>query len=285
MATRGANPQEQTLVIVGVGLIGGSLAAAARRRGVTGRIIGVGRNRQRLEQAQQAGLVDDIATEIPTDGAPFVVFCTPVDQIAAAAGRLLPQLPAGALVTDAGSTKGRLCETLADWAGRQPTFLGSHPIAGSEKQGFEHADAELFAGRTCVITPLPEHRPEAIARVTRFWEALGMTVVSRSPAEHDRALAATSHVPHVVAAALADSLSDADRGLTGTGFASTTRIAAGDPDLWAAILRENSGEVADGLSRIQSRLAAFEQALRSEEGELLKSLLQAAKSRRDALDK
>jgi prephenate dehydrogenase len=136
-----------------------------------------------------------------------------------------------------------------------------------------------------VITPLPEHRPEAIARVTRFWEALGMTVVSRSPAEHDRALAATSHVPHVVAAALADSLSDADRGLTGTGFASTTRIAAGDPDLWAAILRENSGEVADGLSRIQSRLAAFEQALRSEEGELLKSLLQAAKSRRDALDK
>jgi prephenate dehydrogenase len=106
MATRGANPQEQTLVIVGVGLIGGSLAAAARRRGVTGRIIGVGRNRQRLEQAQQAGLVDDIATEIPTDGAPFVVFCTPVDQIAAAAGRLLPQLPAGALVTDAGSTKG-----------------------------------------------------------------------------------------------------------------------------------------------------------------------------------
>jgi len=285
MAATTAVPLEETLVIVGVGLIGGSIAAAARRRGLARQIIGVGRNPERLEQARQAGFLDAVVTDPATAGPnAFIVFCTPVNHIAAAVERILPRLPAGAIITDAGSTKRRMCEALADWAGRDPTFLGSHPIAGSEKQGFEHADPELFAGRTCVITPLSGHRPADITRVRRFWAGLGMTVVSLSPAEHDQALASTSHVPHVVAAALADSLSESDRRLTGTGFASTTRIAAGDPDLWTAILCENAGPVADGLLRLQARLGDFERALRAGDVPALKSLLQTAKTKRDALD-
>ncbi|HUQ72639.1 MAG TPA: prephenate dehydrogenase [Planctomycetaceae bacterium] len=285
MPATAPEPLEDTLAIVGVGLIGGSIAAAARRRGLARRILGVGRNRQRLEQARTAGVIDAVASDPAGVGSTaLVIFCTPVDQIARGAGDWLPRLPPGCLVTDAGSTKHRLCDALAPWAGRQPAFIGSHPIAGGEKQGFEHADPDLFVGRTCVITPQAQHREQDIVRVTRFWEALGMMVVSLSPAEHDLALAATSHVPHVVAAALAASLTDADRGFTGTGFATTTRIAAGDPELWTAILRENAAEVAGGLSRIQQRLAAFEQALRSDDASALKIMLQAAKTQRDALD-
>ncbi|MDZ4685412.1 MAG: prephenate dehydrogenase [Planctomycetaceae bacterium] len=285
MPASAPDPLEDTLAIVGVGLIGGSIAAAARRRGLARRILGVGRNRQRLEQARTTGVIDAIASEPAEVGSTaLVIFCTPVDQIARGATDWLTRLPPGCLVTDAGSTKHRLCDALSSWADRQPAFIGSHPIAGGEKQGFEHADADLFADRTCVITPLAQHREEDIARVRRFWEALDMTVVSLSPAEHDRALAATSHVPHVVAAALAASLTDADRGLTGTGFAGTTRIASGDPELWTAILRENAAEVADGLSLMQQRLAVFEQALRADYVAPLKTMLQAAKTKRDALD-
>jgi prephenate dehydrogenase len=278
-------PLEETLVIVGVGLIGGSIAAAARERGIARRILGAGRNSERLEQARKIGLIDAAVTESTRLGdRPLVVICTPVDHIARDVQTWLARLPAGGLVTDAGSTKARICETLADFAGRQPTFLGSHPIAGSEKQGFEHADPNLYAGRTCVITPLAGHRESDIARVTRFWESLGMTVVSLSPADHDRALATTSHLPHVTAAALVDCLPDADRGLTGTGFASATRMAAGDPALWTAILQENAGDVADALAALQRRLAEYEKALRARDEAGLKSLLQAAKTRRDALD-
>jgi len=277
-------PLEETLIIVGVGLIGGSIAAAARQRGVARRILGVGRNQKRLEEARRIGLIDAAVTESTLLGDRLlVVICTPVDQIAHDAQTWLARLPPGGLVTDAGSTKRRICDSLAAAAGQSPTFLGSHPIAGSEKQGFEHADPNLYAGRTCVITPLAGHRVSDVTRVTRFWEALGMHVVALSPAEHDRALATTSHLPHVAAAALMDCLSDADRGLTGTGFASATRMAAGDPALWTAILTENANDVADALSTLQRRLAGYEQALRSGDAVGLISLLEAAKHQRDAL--
>ncbi len=277
-----AAPLEQTLVIVGVGLIGGSIAAAARQRRVAQRVIGVGRNPQRLSAVLAAGLVDEVTTDLVDAArhASLMVFCTPVEEIVAGVRQVAPHLSPTALVTDAGSVKSALCEPLAE----VPAFLGAHPIAGKELSGFEHADADLFVNRTCVLTPLPHHTTDQRARLQRFWEAIGMRVVTMTPADHDAVLARTSHVPHVVAAAVAAALPDADRPLTGTGFRSTTRIAAGPPDLWTGILSMNRDAVLAGIDQVQQHLAGFATTLRENDHERLKQLLDDAKAARDRLN-
>lgn len=275
-------PLEETLAVVGVGLIGGSIAAAARQRGVARRVIGVGRNRERLSGALKAGLIDEISTDATAAArqASLMVFCTPVEQIVAGVRQVVPHLAPGALVTDAGSVKAALCDPLAD----VPAFFGSHPIAGKELSGFEYADGDLFVDRTCVITPLPHHTSDQTTRLQRFWEALGMRVVTMTPADHDAVLARTSHVPHVVAAAVAAALPASDRSLTGTGFRSTTRIAAGPPELWTGILSMNREAVLAGIDQVQQRLNGFATALRDHQSEQLRQLLEIAKTARDRLD-
>ncbi len=278
-----AAPLEETLVIVGVGLIGGSIAAAARQRRVARRVIGVGRNPQRLSAVLEAALVDDVTTDLADAArhATLMIFCTPVEEIVAGVRQVAPRLSPNALVTDAGSVKQALCEPLAEIS----AFLGAHPIAGKELSGFEHADADLFVNRTCVLTPLPHHTTDQRARLQRFWEALGMRIVTMTPADHDAVLARTSHVPHIVAAAVAAALPDADRPLTGTGFRSTTRIAAGPPDLWTGILSMNRDAVLAGIDQVQQHLAGFAAALRDENSDRLKQLLHEAKAARDRLNK
>lgn len=266
-------------------MIGGSLAAALRRRNLFSSIIGYGRDAGRLQAAVDRGLLDGgvmSPTDIPADTA-LVVVCTPVTRIAADVRTLRPYLSEAAIITDAGSTKRHLCEALADYADAAPCFVGSHPIAGSEKQGFEYADAELFNGRTCVITPLPGHSEATLLRVEQFWQAIGMQTRRLTPAEHDRALARTSHVPHVVAAAVAGVLSPSDLVWTGSGFRDTTRIAAGDPGLWTTILQENAAEVQAGLAAVRELLAAYEQALASKDTAAIHRLLESAKQIRDSV--
>ncbi|MFH5804898.1 prephenate dehydrogenase, partial [Alienimonas sp. DA493] len=223
-------PRTGTLGVVGVGLIGGSIAAAAKARGAADRVIGFGRNADRLAAARDAGLLDEFSTEPEAAaGADLLVVCTPVGRIVADVRRFLGVLNEQTVVTDAGSVKGAICEDLRD----QPQFVGSHPLAGSEKAGWEHADADLFAGRVTVVCGARDDAPAAA--VSRFWQALGSRVEWMTPAEHDARLARTSHLPHAMAAALCLA-ADADvrpgRGdgrLTSTGFADTTRVAAGDP--------------------------------------------------------
>ncbi|OYW18920.1 MAG: hypothetical protein B7Z55_09780, partial [Planctomycetales bacterium 12-60-4] len=192
-------------------------------------------------------------------------FDAPVPRIVDDVRLILPHIPDSAILTDAGSTKQSICECLSDLAQGSPTFLGSHPIAGSERQGFEFANADLFEGRMCVLTPLPQHQTQEIERVERFWQGLGMRTRRLSPSEHDRALARTSHVPHVVAAAVAGSLAPADLAWTGSGFRDTTRIASGDPVLWTGILRENATEVLAGLAAVKQQLEDFCAALAADD--------------------
>lgn len=282
MSATPAAPLEETLTVVGVGLIGGSIAAAARKFGVAQRVIGVGRNAQRLAAAITLGLIDEACTDAVKAArrSSLMVFCTPVEEIVAGVQQIASHLPSGALISDAGSVKQALCEPLVD----VPAFLGAHPIAGKEVSGFEHADANLFVNRTCVVTPLPHHTADQRARLQRFWEAIGMRVVTMTPADHDAVLARTSHVPHVVAAAVAAALPDADRSLTGTGFRSTTRIAAGPPDLWTGILSMNRDAVLAGIDDVQQQLAGFATALRENDSERLKHLLEVAKAAREQLN-
>lgn len=276
-------PHATTVAIFGVGLIGGSIAAALKRRR-SATVIGIGRNAPRLEEARRAGLIDVAATTPDAAAqAELVVVCTPVDRIVEDVRHVAPHLRPGTIITDAGSVKARICTELRGGLPEGVAFVGSHPLAGSEKNGWEHSDAELFQDRVCVVTPGEAARSDAVERVNSFWRDLGMRVVRMSPEDHDRALAATSHVPHVVAAALASQLTPDLRDLAATGFRDTTRIAAGDPQLWTAILLANRQPVAQSLASLIERLAAFRAVIGAgDEGEL-RRLLTAARDRRNLL--
>lgn len=274
-----------TLTIVGVGLIGGSIGQAARQRGLCKTIIGVGRDPASLEKAKKVGAIDSATLDL-AEGArrsDFVVVCTPVDKIAfhvIEAGKVAEP---GTIITDAGSTKANI---VRDIEGRLPNgveFVGSHPLAGSEKTGPENAAADLFQGRIAIVTPTTDSRSGAMHTVAAFWMALGCEVFELDPETHDRALALTSHLPHLAAAALAGIVPPQYRPFTATGFRDTTRIASGDPKLWAAIFRQNALGMADALQRFSDRLDEFRQAILQDDEATLIELLSNGKRVRDAL--
>ncbi|HEX6983739.1 MAG TPA: prephenate dehydrogenase/arogenate dehydrogenase family protein [Planctomycetaceae bacterium] len=273
-----------TLGVAGVGLIGGSIAAAVKARGMFGRVIGFGRSVDRLEAALRAGLIDDYATEYgpACRDADLFVSCLPVDRIADSLREAAARMKPGSVVTDAGSVKRSICSAVGPEPAPGVTFVGSHPLAGSERQGFEHADADLFVGRTCVLTPCGGEPAAAVERVASFWRGLGSEVVTLSAGEHDAVLARTSHLPHLVAAAVAAALSEGQERFAAGGFRDTTRIAAGDPDLWASILLGNREAVGEALGEFIGRCEAFRRALAAGDGASLRELLHDAKRRRDA---
>jgi len=274
-----------TLTIVGVGLIGGSLGLAARRRGLAARILGVGRNAESLETARKLGAIDEACLDLSAAvrRAEIAVFCTPVTLIAEQVLAAAPVCARGTLLTDAGSTKSAIVRALD---GRLPpgvAFVGSHPLAGSEKRGPEHADADLFEGRVTVVTPAPHSDAAAVERTVAFWQALGSRVVRMRPEEHDQALALTSHLPHLVASVLAGILPPERRELAATGFRDTTRIAAGDPSLWTGIFLQNRAALMEALGKLQDRAMEFKMALMKGDAAAIDALLAQGKRSRDAL--
>lgn len=278
--------QDPVLAIVGVGLLGGSVALAAKQRGVAGRIIGIGRNPKRLQAAVDAGVIDEFLTTLPAENAPWttVVIGTPVDRIAADVVRIAAVSRPGTIITDVGSVKGSICDAVeSEDLPNGVAFVGAHPLAGSEQTGFEAARAELFDGRVTVVTSSPNVNLAAGAAVRDFWERLGSRVIEMSPADHDAALATTSHLPHVVAAAVSAVLPDNFRQLVASGFRDTTRIAAGDPDLWVAILLENANAVRASLAAYSESFGKFQAAVEKRDSDELKKLLQLAKRNRDAV--
>ncbi len=274
-----------TLAIVGVGLIGGSVGLAARRRGVARRVVGADPRPEHLERARARGALDEGLADAAAavSRAEVSVFCTPVDQIVDQVLVAAPGCAAGTLLTDAGSTKAAIVRGVE---GRLPpgvAFVGGHPLAGSEKHGPAHADPDLFLDRLVILTPTPQTYPSAVERTAALWRALGARVRTMGPEEHDRALALTSHLPHVVASALAGVLPPQLHDLTATGFRDTTRLASGSPELWAAILGQNRAAVLDTLERFGGQLARFREALESGDESRLRELFASAKAVRDAL--
>lgn len=275
----------ETLVVVGVGLLGGSVALAARQRGIVRRVIGVGRTAPRLEQAREARVLDDVSTDLVAAAAQadLLIFATPVNLIVAGVCEVAAACRSGTLITDVGSTKAHLCRELSAGLPNSATFIGSHPLAGSEKQGWEYSRADLFDGRVCVVTPTETSRRDEVSRLTAFWQAIGMSVVEMPPEAHDRALAQTSHVPHVVASALARTLADENHSLAATGFADTTRIAAGDPNVWVPILLDNRDAVLRSLDDFSSQIEAFREALSRGDADQIRRLWEQGKAIREQL--
>jgi cyclohexadieny/prephenate dehydrogenase len=273
------------LTIVGVGLIGASLGLAARRLGFARRVVGLGRNPASLEQAARIGAIDQgcLHGSEAVAGADFVVVCTPVDLIARQVLELSKDCKPGTLFTDAGSTKSLIVKAIETGSPSNAHFVGGHPLAGSEKKGPEHADATLFRNRWTVLTPTPRTNPEALAKVREFWESLGSHVRIMTPEAHDATLALTSHLPHLVASALAGLLPASAFDLAATGFRDTTRVAAGDPALWSAIFQHNREALLASLGATERRLADFRNALESSDWNRVQDLLAQGKKVRDAL--
>ncbi len=274
-----------TVAIVGVGLIGGSIGLALRQRRMAGKVVGVGRNADRLKRAEEVGAVD-VTTQDLAEGArqaELVVVCTPVERIVDTVLAAASECREGTLITDAGSTKRLITRALQGKLPAGVRFVGSHPIAGSEKSGAEHARADLFEGRVAVVTPTRSSVEGDVQQTADLWSGLGASVYLMSPAAHDRALATTSHAPHVIAAAMARSTGRGDWPLTGGGWKDTTRIAGGDPELWTQILLDNRENVLASLGRFEKSFSAFRAAVERSDRRRLARLLLEAKRHRDAV--
>jgi prephenate dehydrogenase len=274
-----------TVAIVGVGLIGGSLGRALLKRKLAKRVIGVGRSQASLDAARRTGAVTETALDLAAVAeADLVVVATGVRSIPRLLDAVDQAVRPGTLVTDAGSTKASI---VAGWEKRRKSrrgrFVGSHPLAGSHRRGPEAADAELFTGRVAVVTPATGTPPDDVTAVGEFWSALGATVYVMSPREHDRIVAATSHAPHVMAVAIAAATPTASLPFTAGGWRDTTRIAAGDAELWADILLDNAGPLGTALGRIATAAERILAAVEAGDRRRLITLLSRAKDVRDAL--
>ena len=282
------------LVICGVGLIGGSFALALRKAGLVNRIVGIGRRPEPLATAQQLGLIDEVCTDwaLALEGAEVVLLAMPVGQMDAVAAAIAPHLGPDTIVTDAGSTKRDVIEAIYRHLGAQlANVVPAHPIAGAEKSGPTAARADLYKGRKVVVTPLPENRPEAVARVREMWAACGAMLHEMSPQEHDRVFAAVSHMPHLLAFGLVHDLAgraNAEQlfSYAAGGFRDFTRVAGSHPEMWRDICVANRHSILAELDAYLSELAYLRALLVAGDGPALEAVFdEASRARNEWADK
>lgn len=273
----------QVVAVVGVGLIGGSFAAAIRQAGAASTILGAGRRPQTLAQAQRIGLIDQAVTlEEAAATADLILLAMPVGATKAVLARMAPHLRDDTLLTDAGSTKADVAQAARQALGeRIAQFIPGHPIAGAEATGPEAARADLYHGCTVVLTPFAENTEADRLRLRRIWEACGARVVNMQPEAHDAALASVSHVPHFLSSVFmgqvaAAAASDQRMSLAGSGFRDFTRIAAGSPEMWRDIFLANRAAVLAELGQFRQALERAEQTLRDDDAQGLYDFLERA---------
>ena len=279
------------LAIIGLGLIGGSLARALRRpkqgQAQVDHISAFDRDEATLRQALAAGVIDDYAPDIKAAAADVVVLATPPAATEKLLGEAGAALRPGAVLTDVGSVKGWLAVAARAALGQQlPRFVPGHPIAGTERSGFTASFAELFDGRRVILTPLPETANEARQSIAAMWRAAGAEVVTMAAGEHDQILAASSHLPHLLAYALVDCLAqrpecDAIFSSAAGGFADFTRIASSSPELWHDICFSNRAALLARLTDFARHLERTRQVIEGADGAALLDMLKRAKHARD----
>lgn len=281
------------LALVGVGLIGGSLAAALRSAGEVDDVVGFDLDPEALRKGLAAGILDRAATSLgeAVSTADLVVLAVPVGAMRAAFAAIAGQLPPGALVTDVGSTKvSVIADAQATLGGAFRRFVPAHPIAGGERPGVEHADPRLFQNRLAITTPVTDTDPVALASVERVWRSVGARLERLAPEVHDRIFAAVSHLPHVLAFALVEMIAlspdaDAKFAHAGAGFRDFTRIAASSPQMWRDVCLANRVALTDALDSYRGRLEELQRAIESGDAVALERLFRVASdARRRAAD-
>ncbi len=278
----------EKLALIGCGLMGGSFALAARQAGLVGSVSGYSRSPASAQKALELGIVDAVA-DTATDcvrGADLVLVAVPVASTEATLSSLLPQLETQALVMDVGSTKADVVQAARQALGpRVGQFVPAHPICGKEVAGIEHADAQLYRGQQVILTPLAENSPARVEQAQSIWAALACQVRLMDPDTHDRALAAISHFPHLMAFAFMGSLMKQPEGerylsVAGPGFRDTTRIAAGDPQLWTDVLMANAKEVLLQSRHLHESLSELETLIEQGDRPALQRYIETVSRRR-----
>jgi cyclohexadieny/prephenate dehydrogenase len=269
------------VALIGIGLIGSSLARVLRRDSPATTIVACARRAETLAAVRRLDLADE-TTDDPAraaEGADLVVIATPLSAYAEIGRRIAPALRRGAILTDVGSVKEAVIRDLQPHVPEGVHLVPGHPVAGTEHSGPEAGFAELFRGRWCILTPPPETAPEAVADVTRMWEQAGMRVVTMSADHHDRVLAVTSHLPHLIAYTIVGTATDLEDSLkseviefSASGFRDFTRIAASDPVMWRDVFLNNREAVLEILQRFTEDLTALQRAIRWGEGDKLQDL-------------
>jgi prephenate dehydrogenase len=281
--------QFRKITIVGVGLLGGSIGLAARQRRLAREVAGFVRRKSSLKDCERAGAVDYATTDLlaAVSNADLVILCTPLAQMRSLAQQFLPALKPGAIVTDVGSVKAgvvRELETIIAKTGAH--FVGSHPMAGGEKMGVLAARSDLFVNAVNILTPTKKSNAGAVRKLEKFWKSLGARVLKMDAAQHDLLVSRSSHLPHIVAATLANLVLNptgpkTQAALCATGFRDTTRIASGSPEMWRDIALANRANLSQSVTAFINELKKFQSALKRGDARAVEIFYATAKERRD----
>jgi prephenate dehydrogenase len=281
------------ITLIGVGLLGGSLGMAVKKRRLAGSVVGFVRRAASVEECKGCGAVNyaTLDLERAVAGAELIVMCTPIAQMRALLEQMLPALKPGAIVTDVGSVKGSVVRDLeARVAKAGAHFVGSHPMAGAEKMGVAAARADLFDGAVCVVTPTRKSNPAAVRKVEQLWKSVGARLLKLTPKAHDDLVSRSSHLPHVVAAQLANLILGPEHPkeqgmLCANGFRDTTRIASSSPEMWRDIALANRQNLSRALEMFIDGLQDFRRALERGDAQAVTRFFEQARDRRDLWSK
>jgi len=284
-------PLIKRMAVIGVGLIGGSLARVLREKGAVGEVVGIGRGEANLRRGVELGVLDRYSLDAKegVQGADLVFIATPVCSIPGVVAEIAPFLAPGAIVTDGGSVKEYVVEACEQLMPEGTFFVGGHPIAGTEHSGVEASFATLYQGKRCIVTPTPRTDPAALAKVVEVWKLAGSTVPLMDPVQHDRVVGAISHLPHMVAYSLVNAVDGYDRfggellSFTAGGFRDFTRIASSDPVMWRDIALTNRDAILETMDFFAGYLAKLRSMVEAGDAAALESFFLNSKQKRDAI--
>jgi len=284
-------PLIKRMAVIGVGLIGGSLARVLREKGAVGEVVGIGRGEANLRRGVELGVLDRYSLDARegVQGADLVFIATPVCSIPGVVAEIAPFLAPGAIVTDGGSVKEYVVEACEPLMPEGTFFVGGHPIAGTEHSGVEASFATLYQGKRCIVTPTPRTDPAALAKVIEIWKLAGSSVPLMDPVQHDRVVGAISHLPHMVAYSLVNAVDGYDRfggellSFTAGGFRDFTRIASSDPVMWRDIALTNRDAILETMDFFAGYLAKLRSMVESGDKDALESFFLNSKQKRDAI--
>jgi prephenate dehydrogenase len=291
-------PEFRKIAIIGMGLIGGSLGLIIHKNRIAERVIGIGRNPEKLKKALNRQAVDEVTTDYAqgVKDSDLVILCTPVRCIFPIFKEIYPYLSDNCIITDAGSTKSSIMGNIGSFlsqsnSSKKIVFIGSHPMAGSEQSGIDAAREDLYDNSLCIVT-VPDNQcaiPDAVSKVESFWMKAGCNVLKMKSDLHDSAVAAVSHLPHLMASVLVHTVAKMDNKsgtlpmIASTGFKDTTRVASGNPDVWTDISLENKKALLESMNEFERQLALFKKALQSEDSAEIHRFFEQARDYRDSV--